>query len=376
MSNIVRRIGPASKSADKPAPSDAQPQLYNGSNGWLGIAIEAIADGGAVVRATLIGVKGSAPREVGATMLITADDIYQTIGGGALEFDVMASARAWMSSNDKPDTRWQRRVISVALGPDMGQCCGGHVRVLLELFTAGERDALMDLAASAPSLIAHPVQPGAALFAVDQDNANHHAHHNARLGLSADGSVFIAAPDRRQRALFLYGAGHVGRALVGHLMALEYDVHWVDIAQDRFPAETGDGACRVIASDPTIIARHAPDGAIHLVLTHSHALDQAICHSLLLQGNFARLGLIGSATKAARFRRALAKAGIADDQLDRLVCPVGMLEITGKQPARVALSIAVGIALWQQELDTEVNTKFEAKFDTKSVGENATRSEA
>jgi len=280
----------------------------------------------------------------------------------------MASTRAWMSSHENPDTRWQRRVISVALGPDMGQCCGGHVRVLLELFTVGERDALVDLAASAPPLIGHPVQPGAALFAVDQDNA----HHNARLGLSADGSVFIAAPDRRQRALFLYGAGHVGRALVGHLMALEYDVHWVDIAQDRFPAETGDGACRVIASDPTIIARHAPDGAIHLVLTHSHALDQAICHSLLLQGNFARLGLIGSATKAARFRRALAKSGIADDQLDRLVCPVGLLEITGKQPARVALSIAVGIALWQQELDTEVHTK----FDTKFVGENATRSEA
>jgi len=315
-----------------------------------------------VVRAMLIGVKGSAPREVGATMLITAGDIYQTIGGGALEFDVMASARAWMSSNDNLDMRWQRRVISVALGPDIGQCCGGHVRVLLELFTTGERDALMDLAACAPSLIAHPVQSGAALKAVDQDNPHHKAQDNAQPGLSADGSIFIAAPDRCQRALFLYGAGHVGRALVGHLMALEYDVHWVDIAQDRFPAETSDGACRVIASDPTIIARHAPNGAIHLVLTHSHALDQAICHSLLLRSNFARLGLIGSATKAARFRRALVKAGIADDQLDRLVCPVGLQEITGKQPARIALSIAVGITLWQQELDAEVNTKFVGKM--------------
>jgi xanthine dehydrogenase accessory factor len=234
------------------------------------------------------------------------------------------------------------------------------VRVLLELFTAGERDALEDLAAGAPSLIAHPVQSGAALKAVDQDNA--------QPGLSADGSIFIAAPDRCKRVLFLYGAGHVGRALVGHLMALEYDVHWVDIAQDRFPTEKSDGACRVIASDPTIIARHAPNGAIHLVLTHSHALDQAICHSLLLQSNFARLGLIGSATKATRFRRALAKAGIADDQLDRLVCPVGMQEITGKHPAQIALSIAVGITLWQQELEAEVNTKF--------VGQNAARSEA
>ena len=360
MSNIVRRIGSASKAAGEHAPSDAQPLLYNGSDEWLRIAIEAIANGGAVVRAMLIGVKGSAPREVGATMLITADDIYQTIGGGALEFDVMASARAWMSSNDNLDMHWQRQVISVALGPDMGQCCGGHVRVLLELFTTGERDALEDLAASAPSLIAHPVQSGAALKAVDQDNA--------QPGLSADGSIFIAAPDRCKRVLFLYGAGHVGRALVGHLMALEYDVHWVDVAQDRFPAKKSDGACRVIASDPTIIARHAPKGAIHLVLTHSHALDQSICHSLLLQSNFARLGLIGSVTKATRFRRALAKAGIADDQLDRLVCPVGLQEITGKHPAEIALSIAVGITLWQQELEAEVNTKF--------VGQNAARNEA
>ena len=353
MSDIVRRIGSASKAAGKLAPSDAQSPLYNGSGGWLKIAIEAIANGGAVVRAMLIDVKGSAPREVGASMLITADDIYQTIGGGALEFDVMASARAWMSSNDNLDIRWQRQVISVALGPDIGQCCGGHVRVLLELFTTGEWNALVDLTASAPSLIAHPVQSGAPLKAMDQDNA--------QLGLSTDGSIFIAAPNRCQRALFLYGAGHVGRALVGHLMALEYDVHWVDIALDRFPAETSDGACRVIASDPTIIARHAPNGAIHLVLTHSHALDQAICHSLLLQSNFARLGLIGSATKAARFRRALVQAGISDDQLDRLVCPVGLQEITGKQPARIALSIAVGTTLWQQELDAEVNTKFVGK---------------
>ena len=100
MSNIVHRIGSASEAAGNPAQSDAQPRLYNGSGGWLRIAIEAIANGGAVVRAMLIGVKGSAPREVGATMLITADDIYQTIGGGALEFDVMASARAWISCSD------------------------------------------------------------------------------------------------------------------------------------------------------------------------------------------------------------------------------------------------------------------------------------
>ena len=87
------------------------------------------------------------------------------------------------------------------------------------------------------------------------------------------------------------------------------------------------------------------------MVTHNHTLDEAICHRVLSGQGFARIGLIGSATKAARFRSRLSKTGIAQPELDRLVCPVGLPEITGKHPARVALSIAAGVAIWQQELD-------------------------
>ncbi|CAI8227638.1 MAG: Uncharacterised protein [SAR116 cluster bacterium] len=90
---------------------------------------------------------------------------------------------------------------------------------------------------------------------------------------------------------------------------------------------------------------------MHLVITHNHALDEAICLAILKGDGFTRLGLIGSATKAARFRSRLAKAGVTPAALDRLVCPVGVPEITGKHPARVALSIAAALAIWQQELD-------------------------
>jgi xanthine dehydrogenase accessory factor len=303
---------------------------------WIEVARDWIARDGAVVRASLVGVRGSAPREAGAMMLISATDIWQTIGGGSLEFEVMAKARAMLAA---PSSPWMRQVISAALGPDMGQCCGGHVRVLLERFTADEAAGLMTIQGC--RRIAHPLAGTAP--PVDAGDAE--------IGPDAAGSMFVAPVIQPGRPLFLYGAGHIGRALAPHLAALQFDLHWVDIEDARFPAGIPDGVTKVIASDPTVIAAHAPADAIHLVITHNHALDEALCHRILSGPGFARLGLIGSATKAARFQSRLTKAGIAPAMLARLVCPVGLPEITGKHPARVALSIAAGVAIWQQEMD-------------------------
>jgi xanthine dehydrogenase accessory factor len=303
---------------------------------WIDEARDRIARDGAVVRASLVGVRGSAPREAGAMMLISATDIWQTIGGGSLEFEVMAKARAMLAA---PPTPWARQVISAALGPDMGQCCGGHVRILLEYFGADEAAELATLQGC--RRIAHPL----AGIAPPVDAGD------AEIGPDKGGSMFIAPVAQPGRPLFLYGAGHIGRALAPHLAALQFDLHWVDIEDARFPAGIPDGVTKVIASDPTVIAAHAPADAIHLVITHNHALDEALCHRILSGPGFARLGLIGSATKAARFQSRLTKAGIAPEMLARLVCPVGLPEITGKHPARVALSIAAGVAIWQQEMD-------------------------
>jgi len=304
--------------------------------GWIEVARDRIASDGAVVRASLVGVKGSAPREAGAMMLITRDDIWQTIGGGSLEFEVMRRARLMLAEAAGP---WRRQVIRAALGPDMGQCCGGQVRVLLECFGPQEDDILATLADSHALL--HPL---------DGDQPLRDAGDQG-IGMDRASKVFVAPVAVPGRPVFVYGAGHIGRALAPHLVALQLDLHWVDVAADRFPPEIPDGARRVIAADPTVIAAHAPAESLHLVITHNHDLDEAICHRILSGGGFARLGLIGSATKAARFRSRLARAGIDDAALDRLVCPVGLASITGKHPARVALSIAAGVAIWQQELD-------------------------
>lgn len=306
--------------------------------GWIDVARDLIGREGAVVRASLVGVRGSAPREAGAMMLITGTDIWQTIGGGTLEFEIMAGARDLI---DAPDAPWRRQVVTAALGPDMGQCCGGRVRVLLERFGPAE-DAVL-AALEGCRVVAHPLSGDGPL--TDGGDAV------PGRAPGQDGDVFVAPVALPGRPLFLYGAGHIGRALAPHLVALQFDLHWVDIAEDRFPNTLPAGARRVVATDPTVIAAHAPDDAFHLVITHNHALDEAICHRVLSGDGFARLGLIGSATKAARFRSRLGRAGIDDTMLDRLVCPVGMPQITGKHPARVALSIAAGTALWQQELD-------------------------
>ena len=304
---------------------------------WVEAARERIGAHGAVVRASLVGVKGSAPREAGAMMLITEDDIWQTIGGGTLEFTVMSRAREMLA--DSAAGPWARMVMRAALGPDMGQCCGGQVRVLLERFGSDEDAVLAGLASC--RTIAHPLDGSAPLGDAGDTPP----------GLDRDTGCFIAPVTLPGRPAFLYGAGHIGRALAPHLTALQLDLHWVDVEKARFPAEIPAGVRQVIASDPTVIAAHAPEESIHLVVTHNHTLDEAICHRVLSGQGFARIGLIGSATKAARFRSRLSKAGIAQPELDRLVCPVGLPEITGKHPARVALSIAAGVAIWQQELD-------------------------
>ena len=306
------------------------------SKNWVEMAMVMIARDGAVVRASLAEIKGSAPREAGAMMLITASQTWQSIGGGALEYDIMRRARVMIGS---APPAWTRQIVKLVLGPDMGQCCGGQVQVLLEYF--GPHDVPVMAGLAAASRLRHPLAGTAPL-----EDAG-----DLPDGLVADGSAVVAQVALIGGPVFLYGAGHVGRALVPQLLALECDLHWIDIADDRFPERVPDGTRRVLAKDPTVIAAHAPVDAIHLVITHDHALDEAICHRVLTGGGFARLGLIGSTTKAARFRSRLAKAGVEADQLERLVCPVGLAAITGKQPARVALSIAAAVAIWQQELD-------------------------
>jgi xanthine dehydrogenase accessory factor len=155
---------------------------------------------------------------------------------------------------------------------------------------------------------------------------------------------FVEPVSRRRHPLYVYGAGHVGRALVRVLDGLPFAVTWVDTSADRFPETIPAHAKPEIARDPAAFAGSTASDAFHIVLTYSHALDLAICHGLLSRGHFRFLGLIGSQTKRARFVRRLAGLGIADGQLARLVCPIGLPGIAGKEPAMIALAVAAQLA--------------------------------
>jgi len=292
---------------------------------WKTALRDLLADGDAAVLVTVIAARGSTPREEGAWLALGHGGFAGTIGGGALEFEAMARAKRLIDE----DVPWRRLVLDQSLGPGLGQCCGGHVQLLFERISPAEMAVLESLPEDRPTW--HPLVSGEKV------------HISA--GPGDDAKAGYLRPARPlSRALFVYGAGHVGRAVMAVTGDLGFTRYWVDIHPDRFPATMPDDVKMLVATDPARAAGQAPAGAVHLVMTHSHALDQAICETLMQKAVFGFLGLIGSATKEARFKRRLAETGIDKAMLEKLVCPVGIRSVKGKDPARVALSIAAQLA--------------------------------
>ncbi len=284
---------------------------------------EAVERHGRVARVVIASLEGSSPREPGAAMLVWAGGQSGSIGGGALEWAARGRAEAMLGQDVRV------RLDREALGPTLGQCCGGSVLVLTELWEAGRMPVVED---------------GMVVRRVGTSHGDGGAVPPAllRAGPSAlylQGWMAepVAAPDR---TLWVWGAGHVGRAVVGVMAPLPgLAITWVDVAADRYPRVIPDGVTVLPASAPEhLVSRAAPD-AEHLVLTYSHALDLELCHRLLEHG-FGRAGLIGSATKAARFRSRLGALGHSAPEIARIACPIGDPAL-GKHPQAIALGVAV-----------------------------------
>lgn len=233
-----------------------------------------------MIRVRVASTAGSAPREAGTEMLVRPDGVEGTIGGGALEWQAIATARRMMTEG-----RTSHRE-TVPLGPSLGQCCGGSM--VLEFARA------------------------AALTA-------------------AEG-----------RPLWIWGAGHVGRALAGVFAPLpDFASTLIDVEASRFPDTLPDGVTPIIAADPGRLVPHAPGQANHLIVTYSHDLDLKLCDGLLRHG-FGSCGLIGSATKWARFRLRLAALGHTDARISRIACPIGDPTL-GKHPQAIAVGVATSL---------------------------------
>lgn len=294
----------------------------------------ALARHGRVARVVIASVEGSSPREVGASMLVWADGQSGTIGGGALEFEAAAKARGLLAgAHPTPSLphgggREARLVERVALGPSLGQCCGGAVVLWTELFEAVPEAEAGVVARGAGEM---PLAVKRVLAAARGQGVR------PAPGLVAGWLVEPVMEAERQ--VWVWGAGHVGRALVSVLAPLPgIAVTWVDVAPERFPETVPEGVTVVPSRDPALLAEHAPVGAEHLVLTFSHVLDLELCHRLLKRG-FRACGLIGSATKWARFRSRLRALGHGGVEIGRIRCPIGDPAL-GKHPQAIAVGVA------------------------------------
>ncbi|EKE44790.1 xanthine dehydrogenase accessory factor [Oceaniovalibus guishaninsula JLT2003] len=282
---------------------------------------EAVALHGRVLRVAVAEARGSVPREPGAAMLLWDGGQAGTIGGGALEWQAAQAAR-----------EGARGVTRHPLGPSLGQCCGGAVTLWTEAWDAASL-ARLD---TGGGIVARG--PGEVPLSV------------ARLRSRARGSGVLPAPGlhggwmveplaRRTRPVWIWGAGHVGRAMVAVLSPLpELALTWIDTAPARFPAAIPDGVAQLVAADPVLAVRHAPDDARHVIVTYSHALDLALCDALLSR-RCGGIGLIGSATKWARFRKRLRDLGHGNADLARIDCPIGDPSL-GKHPQTIAIGVA------------------------------------
>lgn len=254
---------------------------------------------------SVVKVEGSAPREVGARIVVTPLGFHGTIGGGTLEWQAIAKAQALLG---KPT---QHKLSVHSLGPDLGQCCGGRVQLVTEVFARNDLAAAREFA----------FREETGVFAV-----------TGRI-LAPDFSEQFGDSNRK---LYLFGAGHVGRALVLALAPLPFDVVWIDAREGAFPSVVPSNVVTIQTENPVAEITDAPPGSFAVVMTHSHALDLEIIDAVLRNPRFAYAGLIGSATKRARFSKRLREAGVPDENISAMVCPIGVSSIKSKHPSAIA----------------------------------------
>lgn len=285
---------------------------------WATI-LHAIETQGRCALVSIVKVDGSSPRELGARMIVMQHEIAGTIGGGSLEWQAMNTARALLPAGA------MHRHTTHALGPDLGQCCGGRVELMTEVFDTTSLASVQKLA--------ELERKGA--FTVTGRIVN------------AD---FIETFGRKARPLLLFGAGHVGRALIAALAPLPFEISWIDSRTDIFPADMPPNVMPLWRDDPLGTLPGAEFGSFVLVMTHSHALDFEIVAAALRDRRFAYVGLIGSATKRARFISRLRVSGVPNDRIDALTCPIGLPGLQSKEPAVIAAATAAQLLLVDEAL--------------------------
>lgn len=330
---------------------------------WLTTLAELERRGEQSVLVTVAETRGSAPREAGTKMVVSAQACYGTIGGGNLEFRAIEIGRALLVDGNGASRRLER----FPLGPALGQCCGGAATLLFERIAtplpAWARALLdhhdpavlvgpADAAASPEKIVVwgggssgslgEPALDEKASAAARELLQHEHVTRLRELETGAGSSIpLLFEPVRGSDVeIVLFGAGHVGRALVQVLAGLPCRITWVDPRPDQFPDLVPGSVTIAVRGQPEDEIDRVPPGSYVLIMTHSHALDQAITERALRRDDLAYCGLIGSITKLRKFQKRMMARGLPAPALDRLTCPIGVPGITGKHPSEIAVAVA------------------------------------
>jgi xanthine dehydrogenase accessory factor len=298
------------------------------------------------VLVTVAIVEGSGPREPGARMLVADGQLAGTIGGGHLELRAIDTARAMLAGGRT------RHLERYALGPSLGQCCGGVVHLAYDLVDPAQA-ALLGQRRTEDSwrLVALDSAPDSALYdgagalLAGPDGPLFARGRGTHVMQEQDGRRWLVAQVAAPCAhLVLFGAGHVGAALA-HLPC---SVTWVDEREDMFPAAVPANVSIEASDAPEDLVAAAPPGASYLVMTHSHALDQRLAAAILARPDVGWFGLIGSKTKRKQFEHRLRARGFDPARIEAMACPIGLPGITGKEPAVIAASVSAQLLiLWE-----------------------------
>ena len=232
-------------------------------------------------------------------MIVTASNMLGTIGGGHLEFKAIDIARHMILTSNA------RALHRFVLGATLGQCCGGVMNLTFEA-----------------------VADDAALTEYRSESA----------------------PDFH---LVLFGAGHVGRAVVRILSELSCAITWVDGREEAFPKDLPFNVQRICTDEPTCEVDAAGAGSYFLVMTHSHVLDQRLTEAIMARSDVGWFGLIGSNTKRKQFEHRLQARGVDAARIGAMVCPIGLPGIANKAPAVIAASVAAQLLMVWEAADPD-----------------------
>ncbi|MBT5980199.1 MAG: xanthine dehydrogenase accessory protein XdhC [Acidiferrobacteraceae bacterium] len=298
---------------------------------WINAALDTVAKARPAVLAIICGERGSTPRESGSWILIGQTQSLGSIGGGELERTIIEAGQAMLAGNGD----WARSIVHCVLGPDMRQCCGGTLEIMLQPIDASaslwlQKARDKQRTGTQVNVLFNKTHIATPPSVID---------HGKPSTVSADAVYILPLADHRP-ALALFGAGHVGRALCTMASQLPLRLSVFDSRKDQCTQVPASHNIDVHTPyDLLPIAQELRHHDAALVMTHSHALDYELCRILLTNTALRYTGLIGSQAKARRFRKALKKDGLTDTQIARLTSPIGAGAAAGKEPGVIALGV-------------------------------------